>query len=575
MTSKGTRVIANFGRLWGRGYERFGTDARRILSVSGPGATNYLQGLVTSDLNSPPTPPFPEPIGKPEPGVPKEYQSTADTPEEEYGYVTFDDKLRATCFLDNKGKIVSDALLWKTKEDQYYIDVPTSAADKLLEHLHQYKLRRTKVEIEDQSDRIGTHVIFGSLNAEDPPPPQGLVARMDPRHPTLGMRILENKEETSPGFQFDKVMRDAYEDMTGNYEFVRRLSGVAEGAEIAGLVAAQANQDFMNAVSFHKGCYLGQELTARVQHTGAVRKRIVPLLLLDKEYDTPHHWRMVADLQRGRHMGRFTEKELKKLPPRQPRFSPPAASHFVMLSSAAMIDPEASKGTSSEPLVKMASELMENLQDAAIPGAKITDDGATVAKILTAPMPGTNVVTALVKMDSMALMGKNMWNHHNKVRIGESDKVFRYLPYIPLWWPALDPETGKKLEKSEEDEDDEQWEVPEGFYDPSERMKQETEEEMQKVQNFTKDGGVTNQNAESIDRDQAGKSNIWYGPPMPSTDEWIESRREKIAKMKEDNPEKAPKTPKEEWLVDDRMDDKKLEQLVKEEQDSKKEGIPR
>lgn len=34
----------------------------------------------------------------------------------------------------------------------------------------------------------------------------------------------------------------------------------------------------MNGVSFHKGCYIGQELTARTHHTGVVRKRLMPII---------------------------------------------------------------------------------------------------------------------------------------------------------------------------------------------------------------------------------------------------------------------------------------------------------
>ena len=49
------------------------------------------------------------------------------------------------------------------------------------------------------------------------------------------------------------------------------------------------NVEFMHGVSFHKGCYIGQELTARTHHTGVIRKRIMPLefsqenLILDGE----------------------------------------------------------------------------------------------------------------------------------------------------------------------------------------------------------------------------------------------------------------------------------------------------
>merc|ERR1712141_754644 len=41
----------------------------------------------------------------------------------------------------------------------------------------------------------------------------------------------------------------------------------------------ESNADYLHGVSFHKGCYIGQELTARTHHTGVVRKRIMPLIV--------------------------------------------------------------------------------------------------------------------------------------------------------------------------------------------------------------------------------------------------------------------------------------------------------
>ena len=41
----------------------------------------------------------------------------------------------------------------------------------------------------------------------------------------------------------------------------------------------ESNLDFVGGVSFSKGCYLGQELTARTYHTGVTRKRLVPVTL--------------------------------------------------------------------------------------------------------------------------------------------------------------------------------------------------------------------------------------------------------------------------------------------------------
>ncbi|KAL7576102.1 hypothetical protein ACA910_000881 [Epithemia clementina (nom. ined.)] len=540
-TTARTRVIGNFGRLWGRGYERLSPNLRRILSVSGSGATAYLQGLVTSDLKAPPTPPRPEPLGQPEPGIPKQFQSTPDLTEQDYGQVIFDETLRATCFLDAKGRIVTDSLLWKVSEDQYFIDVPTSAADMLLDHLKKYKLRRTKVVIEDKTDQMSSHVIFGTLNADEPPPPKGLVARVDPRHPSLGMRVLEDSAETAPGFDFSNTMKQTFTNMEGNYELVRRLAGVAEGSELTGHVALQANQEWLNAVSFDKGCYLGQELTARVQHTGAVRKRIVPLLLLDTKYEVPRQWKIVSDLQRGRYLKKYSKEQLRKLPTRQPRFSVSTAGHFVMLASGSMIDPDRVQGSVAEKEYKMAEELMDILQQHAVQGAKIVDtvDEQTIGKIVSPPVEGTNVVTALCRLDSLAIMGNNMWTHHNKVRIGDSDIIFRYLPFIPLWWPPVDAETGKAQEIDEEelDEADKEnlWEVP---------------EELEKMKD---DEALVEKYKEQQQLDKSEKPTIGFMTSlgsfgkMPDPEEVSKKRKQEVETIKAGKPI-TPHTPKDNWF---------------------------
>ena len=65
-----------------------------------------------------------------------------------------------------------------------------------------------------------------------------------------------------------------------DYTCKRFLSGIPEG-EIslsAGVtLPLEANFDFMKAIDFQKGCYLGQETTIRTHHRGIVRKRVLPL----------------------------------------------------------------------------------------------------------------------------------------------------------------------------------------------------------------------------------------------------------------------------------------------------------
>jgi transferase CAF17, mitochondrial len=498
------KVLAHFGRLWGMGHETFGPELRRIISVSGTGATTYLQGLVTSDLTTPPTPPRPESLeenrnGSFEPGIPKRLQRRS---KKDFGTVEFSDRLRATCFLDNKGRIVTDSLLWKINSEQYYIDCPGgAAADALLSHLNQYKLRRTKVDIQDCTDKVAAHVIFGTLNSEGTPP--GFLANLDPRHPSLGMRVLqlppppqpadaEKESESNAGSstleerkaQFSRMMKRFFPLAEQNYEVVRRLMGVAEGSEIAGKIALETNQEFLNAVSFNKGCYLGQELTARVQHTGAIRKRLLPLLLMDTMTQIPSAWAFASYLQKGRGLRPFSKREIKALPERLPRISVGAAGQMVAIMTGNIPDPFKDDSNDEFPknkedkekndqeyqeLVKetqrKAEELLSDIAKFAVHDAKIVDmaNGKTIGRIASPAYSGTNCVVAMMRLESVGLTGdcsQEYWTQTNKVKIGDSQREFRYLPYLPLWWPDLDSDTGKArapdyYDDMEDDDDEE------------------------------------------------------------------------------------------------------------------------
>jgi len=455
-----SKVAGSFGRLWGRGHESFGPEFRRIVSIRGQGATTYLQNMVTGDLLTSPPLPQPEPTDAKQPGIPDHMRP------KELPVVEFSDQLRSTCFLDHKGRVVTDSLLWKMDEQQYYIDCPGSAADNLLQHLKQYKLRRSKVEIQDLTDQMSSHVVFGTLNAQGSPP--GYLAAIDPRHPSLGMRILHLPDSNNTMSlseqheQFANMMKGVFPESPGNYELVRRLAGVAEGSEIEGRVALEANQELLNAVSFHKGCYLGQELTARVNFTGVIRKRIVPLLLMDPFTQVPKTWGLVSNIQEGRAQHRFTKKELKQLPSRLPRLSVLTAGNMVAIMTGS-IEPE---GEAVDEAAKMelqeaqtrAENMLQQIEACCTHGAKIVDSktSKTIGQIISPPVKGTNVVLALMRLDAIGLLGDGVWSKTNKVKIGDSENELRYLPYLPLWWPEIDPETGKTKEESSDDEEEEE-----------------------------------------------------------------------------------------------------------------------
>jgi len=505
-----TTLAGNFGRLWKRGHESFSPDSRRILSVQGKGATAYLQGLVTSDLLSPPTPPREEKEESNDGmGIP------ASSAENEHGSgeplgVDFSDHLRATCFLDNKGRIITDSLLWKVDESQYYIDVPADMADPLLAHMKQFVLRRTKVKVKDESSKSGmaSHVIFGTLNARNTP--DGFLAGVDPRHPSLGTRVISL--DLPKGKEFTQMMSRQFPNAPGTYNLIRKLAGVAEGSELKGKVAAETNQEFLNAVSFQKGCYLGQELTARVQFTGAVRKRIMPLMMTNVNMQCPRPWLIASQVQKQQY--RFEQQQqqqqssdaedsetsgqtegggggeivlssedVNELPP-LPRLSPSIAGSMIASMSGSPADVPSEQdedkennnsagndgNKANEELQVQTEALFEELQSYKV-GDKIYDtkDGKAIGQIVALPEEGTNVLLAQMRLDRVGLLepprkrkGQTKqvgdaaadddgptWKHTNKVSIGEASgsSPLRFLPYLPLWWPTIDRNTGKAKEE--------------------------------------------------------------------------------------------------------------------------------
>jgi hypothetical protein len=106
-----------------------------------------------------------------------------------------------------------------------------------------------------------------------------------------------------------------------------------------------------------------------------------------------------------------------------------------------------------EQLVKLqvsGEQLQAEINELATPGTSIIDkkDGKTIGKIVSSPASGTTVLLAQMRLDRLGLLGandgSNKWSLTNKILIGESTKEYRYLPYLPLWWPEIDRETGKE-----------------------------------------------------------------------------------------------------------------------------------
>ncbi|MBV9046293.1 MAG: folate-binding protein YgfZ [Alphaproteobacteria bacterium] len=197
-------------------------EDRAILAVTGPEAGSFLQGLITNDLE------------RLEPG-----------------------RGIYAALLTPQGKILFDFFLVEG-DGAILIDCAAIARDALLKRLSMYKLR-AKVVLEPR-DQLAVLAQWEGGQATD------AITYIDPRVPALGKRAILTKAE---------IPADALP--AAAYHKHRLALGVPEHLDFGSdkMFAMDADLDELNAIDFKKGCYVGQELTARMKHRGTARKRLL------------------------------------------------------------------------------------------------------------------------------------------------------------------------------------------------------------------------------------------------------------------------------------------------------------
>ncbi|XP_014676494.1 PREDICTED: putative transferase CAF17 homolog, mitochondrial isoform X2 [Priapulus caudatus] len=255
-------------------------EKRGLLRVVGPDAKALLQGLITNDMDC---------------------LNVDICP-------TINNCLYSL-ILNNQGRVLWDIIIYRLGEDKdkgqnYLLETDKDQVDDVLKHLKKYKLRK-KADLFSMSDEMSVWAVAS------PPNESVTVAsnkshiflNMDPRAPDLGYRLI-----LASGTQASDVVTNCkVADDPQWYEKLRYRLGVGEGVvnhPPGKCFPLEANADYLNGVSFRKGCYIGQELTARTQHTGAVRKRLMPLTLAENLDEQPEGDAAVAN-SAGKQVGKL------------------------------------------------------------------------------------------------------------------------------------------------------------------------------------------------------------------------------------------------------------------------------
>ncbi|WP_375412503.1 YgfZ/GcvT domain-containing protein [uncultured Bradyrhizobium sp.] len=215
---------------------------RGVVKVSGEGARDFLNGLVTTNVDLV------------QPGLG-----------------------RFGALLTPQGKIVVDFLITEAPSGHgggFLIDCPRALAQGLAGKLGFYKLR-AKVVVENLSDGLGVLAAWDGDPAVKPD-----LTFADPRGNRLGWRILI-PEELAP--KVASLIGAGLVDST-DYDAHRIACGAPRGGIdfiYGDAFPHETNMDRLHGVDFDKGCYVGQEVVSRMQHRGTARTRTARLILDD------------------------------------------------------------------------------------------------------------------------------------------------------------------------------------------------------------------------------------------------------------------------------------------------------
>jgi hypothetical protein len=204
-----------------------------FISVAGDEASAFLQSIITANVET-------LPIGACRPGA----------------------------LLTPQGRVLIDMMVYRPASDRFLLRSDAARRDDLFTRLRRYRLRRP-IDLVIEPD-IRLVLLLGNQAAETMAIPL-IMSCNDPRSPKLGSHCLVEARHLPA--QMGAVVR---------WHANRIAAGVPEGSidltpERA--LMLEAGLDRLGAVDFEKGCYVGQEVTARTHYRGLVKRRLVPLTI--------------------------------------------------------------------------------------------------------------------------------------------------------------------------------------------------------------------------------------------------------------------------------------------------------
>ncbi|MCC8406722.1 MAG: folate-binding protein YgfZ [Rickettsia endosymbiont of Sceptobius lativentris] len=196
-----------------------------------------------------------------------------------------------TYLLNNQGRYLFDFFVYVHNLEEIYLDIDKSNKAALIEHLNFYKFR-SKIQIIDCSDEY--KVIYSPQKLDI----DTLVTSRDPRYSMLGFRSIMSsrglttgsrntgKQDWTPWSSHGVTERESpsstislcgsenpaslYLEDKYNFAIIDGVEDLITDKSIPNMYGAEE----LNAISFNKGCYVGQEVISRAKYQGVIRRKI-------------------------------------------------------------------------------------------------------------------------------------------------------------------------------------------------------------------------------------------------------------------------------------------------------------
>ena len=207
----------------------------RFLSIEGEDSNEFLQNLITNDINQ-----------------------------------CSKDNFLYSCLLTPQGKFLSDFFIFK-EDKKYLLETHSFFFEKLLKKLNLYKLR-SKVHIKEVHN-LHSYSVFGDLQKDQ----DTLIFNIDPRNVNIGFKLIHLKKDPKILDDFKNISEEKYHEILiqnlvplSHYDLEENKSLLLEN-----------NFENLNSISWDKGCYVGQEITARMKYRALLKKKIYSLIIKD------------------------------------------------------------------------------------------------------------------------------------------------------------------------------------------------------------------------------------------------------------------------------------------------------